>query len=650
MKQQYFRAKTINQQLEKIADILTVEPLEKLENIASRKKIEDKSKYLKNVEYVHRVLERELKIIGDRILDQAKTLDRGQRDLLEIILQAINNNEDEILAEIGLNFRYVQFQDIITTITQSKFLFEVQAITAIPSPYGSFGAEANDIIGTELALLFRKMSPTPNNIRPTIAINEFFTSGSKNQQSKYERDQFVLNVMYFLESKGVIQPDDMPGRDVFIVRESMQVAKVDVLITQLRKSTKGKIQMDENGNIYFKPNAEFIESAGLSSPLRRKELAMFGILLKDTSGIPTSHALDAASYLNPINKYFVHLCIVNNKMEAAHDKVYLLLRAVDMIRKELFHDIFFDSESLPPDVIIYSIAKKFQFFAQKILQASIYYNEWSDFDPYEYTERNYLNNGEILPDDKLIIRHAIKTLKQLGIKPGSLKRVADVGTGPNLYPAMILSPFVAPNAEIELLEFATQRSYLAKLLNETHDQKHAIIWRKFEEFMIEVGGEIYEESEKKVKKQAIIQYGNIFDLLENTYDFISSYFVAESIVDSQMPFREAIQSLGKAIKHDGILMIAHVVGSDGWYAGKGTHFPAINLTAEQIKQVYLDVDLDIISTIAVSHDIQSFREGYHGIMLVIAQKQQYNAPLISSSDKPDQMNKKIKKLHKKKKG
>ncbi len=649
MKQQYFRAKTLNQQLEKIADILTVEPLEKIGNIIPRKKIVDKNNYLKNVEYVHRVLEKELKIIGDRILDQAKTLDRDQRDWLEITLQAINNNEDEILTEIGLNFRYVQFQDILTTITQSRFLFEVQTITAVPSPRMSFGSGVNDIIGTELAALFRKMSPIPRNIKQVITINELFAPGSEVQLTKYERDQYVFNVIYFLESKGVIQPGDILGRDIFIVRESIQVAKVDDLIKQLRKSTKGKIQIDENGNIYFKPNAELIESAGLASPLRRRELATFGILLKDVNGIPTSYALDAASYLNPINKYFVHLCIVNNKMEAAHDKVYLLLRALDLVRKELFHDIFFDSELLSPDIIIYSIAKKFQIFAQKILQSSIYYNEWSDFDPYEYAERNYFNNGEILSEDKLLIRHAIKALKQLGIKPGSLKRVADVGTGPNLYPAMILSPFVTPNAEIELLEFSTHRSYLAKLLEETHDQKHAAIWKKFEEFMIEVGGGIYEGGEKKVKKQAKIQYGNIFDLPENEYDFISSYFVAESIVDSQMPFREAIQSLGKAIKPDGILMVAHVVGSEGWYAGNGTHFPAINLTAEQIRQAYLDVDLDIISTIAVSPDNQGFREGYHGTMLVIAQKQQYNVQLVSSSNKPKQKSKKNKKQDMKKK-
>jgi len=72
--------------------------------------------------------------------------------------------------------------------------------------------------------------------------------------------------------------------------------------------------------------------------------------------------------------------------------------------------------------------------------------------------------GEILPDDKQIMTSMIQGLKQLGIAPHSLENVADVGTGPNLYPAMLLSPYIKPNTKLELLEFSPNRAYLAKVI------------------------------------------------------------------------------------------------------------------------------------------------------------------------------------------
>ncbi|MBI5123018.1 hypothetical protein HZA75_04120 [Candidatus Roizmanbacteria bacterium] len=631
----------INQQLEIIANMLSVEPLEKIDDVSFPKKDEDKNGTRRNVEFINKVLERELTIIGNRILEQAKTQNREDRDRLQMALNAINNGEENMLTELGLYFSYTQMQDILTTMIQGKFPLEIQTITASPITqynaqtgqfaYTPWGFSANDIVGIELSVLFRKIAPVARNIRLVITINEFLDNISKRQLTKYERDQYVLILLYFLESKGVIQPEDTAGLDFFVVRESLQVPKVDLLITQLRQSPKGKIIMDdEDGCVYFKPDAEFIESLGFSSALRRRELATYGLLLKDAQGIPTAHALDAAGYLNPINKHFIHLNIVDKQMEAEQDRTYALLRALNITKKELFHNIFFDSGIVSSDIIVYSVAKMFQIYVQKILHSSTFYNEWPEFDAYEYAERNFNNNGEILPEDKQIIKHAIKAFTQLGIKPASLEKVADVGTGPNIYPAMLLSPFVTPDTKIELLEFSPHRSYLAKLIGETIDPKHANIWKKFEEFMIKTGGELYEGCEKVVKRQAKIQFGDIFDLPQGNYDFVSSYFVAESIVDSQMPFREAIQSLGKAVKPSGILMVAHMVGSEGYYAGVGTHFPAINLTVEEIKHAYMDADLEIISLMAVGHDNDAkVREGYHGMCLVIAQ------PKFATTATPD---------------
>jgi len=52
----------------------------------------------------------------------------------------------------------------------------------------------------------------------------------------------------------------------------------------------------------------------------------------------------------------------------------------------------------------------------------------------------------------------------------------------NLYPAMLLSPYIKPTLKLELLEFSPNRAYLCKGLGGTVEQKHAKIWQKFEEF------------------------------------------------------------------------------------------------------------------------------------------------------------------------
>jgi len=78
------------------------------------------------------------------------------------------------------------------------------------------------------------------------------------------------------------------------------------------------------------------------------------------------------------------------------DKVYTLLRAIDMVRAERYHNIYFNSANLSPDLVTYAIGKIFQLHTKNLLNTLFSNNEWPDFDFYEYVERNYANNGEIL--------------------------------------------------------------------------------------------------------------------------------------------------------------------------------------------------------------------------------------------------------------
>jgi len=579
-------------------------------------------------EKIDRFLEREMTSIRKKIDETLVKQNREEKDRTEAILSAIEEEDEILLQEYGFYFYYIWIKDILAIMIEGKPPIELQTISTSvysqldvksgKSILNPFLFQPEDIIGFELSSFFKRLSVIAQNIRINIDIDDSIDATTRTFLTQQESDPYFLSLVHFIEQKGIITPGDIKGRDFLFHRYSDDLKRIDLLIERLRKSTKGEVFMDDEGNVYFIPSTRLIEMSNIQQQTIVNELLSKGILLKDAHGFPTKQALFTASFLDPLNAYMTFLFIFDKKMLGTQVRAYILLRAMGIVRAERIHEIFFDSQILSADMVVYGVGKILQKYIKKLLHTRSFYNDWSEFDSFEYVERNYDNNGEILPEDKALISHVIKSLKQIGITPGSLERVADVGTGPNLYPVMLLSPYINANMKIDSLEFSPNRAYLAKVIGGTIEPKHASIWHKFEQYMVEVGGDLYLGCEEFTKKRTKIKYGNIFDLPKNEYDLISSYFVAESIVDSQLPFREAIHSLRDALKTNGILIVAHMVGSEGWPAGEGTHFPAVNLTVDQIKTAYFDADMDIISMLTVTHDDKKAREGYHGMLLVIA--------------------------------
>lgn len=623
--------KSSNMISEKFAELTTAlidTPKSAFVDTLRHRNIGSKEAKIAFTEKLNRFFEREMSIVREKINETMKKQTREERDRIETLLCAIEEGNELIMQEYGFYFYYAWLKDILTVIIEGKIPLEVLTIsTNVNSQFdvksgktilNPFYFSPEDIIGFELSVFIKKLSMMAQNIRINIDIDDSIDATTRKLLTQEESDPYFLTLVHFVEQKGIISPGDINVKDYLFHRYSSEIKRIDLLIKRLRKSQKGEVIMDAEGNIYFIPDIRLINMSNIQLKALVKEFFSKGILLKDDQGIPTKQAIFAASFLDPLNAYLSFLFILDKKTMNMQLKAYVLLRAADMIRPEQYHDVYFDSQFVSADIVIYCIGKMLQKNLQELISSRSFYNEWSEFDSHEYVERNYDNNGEIMAEDKALISHVIKSLKQIGIAPGSLDKVADIGTGPNFYPVMLLSPYVKAGAKIDSLEFSPNRAYLAKVIGGTIEPKHASIWHKFEQYMVEVGGELYLGCEEAAKKMVKIQFGNIFDLPKNEYDLISSYFVAESIVDSQMPFREAIQSLGRALKENGILVVAHMVGSEGWPAGEGTHFPAVNLSVEQIKAAYLDADMNIISILTVDHNNKKIREGYHGMMLVIA--------------------------------
>lgn len=243
------------------------------------------------------------------------------------------------------------------------------------------------------------------------------------------------------------------------------------------------------------------------------------------------------------------------------------------------------------------------------------YSDWQLFDADEYSERNY--GRTILPEDKQIIRFVITALNELHLPPHSLKKVADICAGPNLYPALLMSPFLAPDSELRLIDFAQPNlDYLTRVLG-GKDTTEREKWAKFEEFMTELG---HSPDMQLIKQVASIEKGSIFEQPTTAiYDGVLSFFGAESITDSEETFDEATASLMATLKPNGLFIIAHMVGSHGYFAGERTFFPAVNLSIEDIRVKY--GNFGQFKSYVVTHGIQqAARKGYTGMAVVVGRK------------------------------
>lgn len=230
------------------------------------------------------------------------------------------------------------------------------------------------------------------------------------------------------------------------------------------------------------------------------------------------------------------------------------------------------------------------------------FTPWGEFDPIEYTTRSY--DQMILPEDREIIRAVITSLQRLGVTPGSLERVADVGSGPNFYPAMILAGLLNPSGSIELIEYAQpNRDFMSTLLGpgphiyrnkdrqgrwqgiDTHQP-----WGKFDALIAEIGGEPFRDTFHRARACARSISGSVFELPKAVYDLVTSFFVIESIATEESECVRAVSALLGALKEGGSFVIAVTVKAEGGYpAGEGTCFPTLNLSVSDCQRIFASV-------------------------------------------------------------
>ena len=240
------------------------------------------------------------------------------------------------------------------------------------------------------------------------------------------------------------------------------------------------------------------------------------------------------------------------------------------------------------------------------------YSDWSEFDAEEYASRNYLR--QVLPEDKTIINFVADYLEE-HCQLGSLKLVADIGTGPNAYPSLLVRPYLSQSGFMKLLEpVEANRQFLTKVV------AHPTMWNAFEELLHDKNPVVY-NMPARPPDNITVGYGDIFDLEQSKYDVVMSFFVAELITDEMSEVTRAMESLKAAVKPGGLLITAHMLGSVGYFAGMLTSFPATPIKEDDLSVIYSDFEDVKILTTSHNKDYDP-RKGYKGMAVVAGIKPQ----------------------------
>lgn len=223
----------------------------------------------------------------------------------------------------------------------------------------------DEMIGIELAAMFRNLADSSGSPVRIVSLldelNNYIEGDIGNRRlTPEEQDKYVVVMAEYFEQKGIIKSEDQMGGQVLLLRESEQQRNVPKLIEELEQSGKGEVvtETTEEGKevVRFIPDDELVDDLGLKSKNRRKELRRKGILLKEDDTY-TCQALDASAFLGEENKGIIHLVMLDHNMSSQQDKVYALLKSIDVVESDRYHNIFTDSEKVDPQTAVYTVAK-----------------------------------------------------------------------------------------------------------------------------------------------------------------------------------------------------------------------------------------------------------------------------------------------------
>jgi hypothetical protein len=233
---------------------------------------------------------------------------------------------------------------------------------------------------------------------------------------------------------------------------------------------------------------------------------------------------------------------------------------------------------------------------------------WSDFDADEYWKFNF---SSVIPEDAEIIEYASKFLIAACETPGRFKAAVDVGAGANLYPGLLMLPWVE---RIVFTEYAPDN---IRWLNENlADVSGEWQWQPFWDLVARQP--CYQDIEQPRRRLAAaheVRTLSIFDLPPRTWDLGSMFFVADGLTEDRAEFEVAVRSFLGALVPGSPFLMAFMEGSTG-YDVHGVKFPSVRLTLESLEAMLARLPVTGTSVLRTDNSIRALRPGYDAMLLV----------------------------------
>jgi hypothetical protein len=212
-------------------------------------------------------------------------------------------------------------------------------------------------------------------------------------------------------------------------------------------------------------------------------------------------------------------------------------------------------------------------------------HDWATVDVGEYVRHNY--GDRLLEEDRNLIDRTVKAFRDTGLAPGSLQSVADIGSGPNLYPAMLWAPYLADGGALHLLEYSSAfRAYTASLVGaDAPDPGQVALWRRFERVMADLDGQ-WDGALDTILATARVEAASVHELPPAAYDAASMFFVAECCTEETETFVRAVRRAVATVRPGGLFVAAHILGSTGMHQHNGGFFPAYPATMDDLHLAY----------------------------------------------------------------
>lgn len=233
---------------------------------------------------------------------------------------------------------------------------------------------------------------------------------------------------------------------------------------------------------------------------------------------------------------------------------------------------------------------------------------WSDWDADEYRKVNY---SELLPEDAEIIEFASKFLIGACGEPSRFKRAVDVGTGPNLYPALLMLPWAG---HIVLTEYAPAN--IGWLTEHLTDVSGEWPWQPFWNLVADLPGyRTIDDPRRRLAAVHEVRALSIFDLPPCTWDLGSMFFVADGITSDREEFESGVRAFLSALVPGSPFLMAFMEGST-CYDVRGVKFPSVQVTPDSLDALLTRLPVTDTRILRTDKTIRQVRPGYDAMLFV----------------------------------